>query len=110
MKILNVLVMVALVCSWPSAAAHQEVSRLDKDVSLTGQQLLILDKALDEFNKRGLDVGGYKVSLYKFGDNYIVMFEDPDAPEGQRGSTSEMIGFEVELSSELEVVRSNFSR
>lgn len=47
-----------------------------------------------------LDAGGYKVSLYKFGDNYIVMFEDPGAPEDQRGSTSEMIGFEVELNSE----------
>lgn len=49
--------MVALAFLWPIASAHQEVSRLDKDVSLTGQQLLVLDKALDEFNKSGLDAG-----------------------------------------------------
>jgi hypothetical protein len=109
-NILRLLVFVTLVFSWSVATAEDEVNRLDIKTSLTGHQLLILDRALEQFNQRGLHVGGYKVSLYDFGDNYLVLFEDPNAPEGQRGSTSKMLQFEVELSADLEVLRSDFSR
>ncbi|WP_445355785.1 hypothetical protein ACJJI5_05960 [Microbulbifer sp. EKSA008] len=110
MNIVRVVAIASLFTYGPIVAAEQEVSVLKKEISLTGEQLVAFKLALDELKKRSLDSQDYKGTLYKFGENHVVIFEDPASPTDQRGSTSKIRTFEVELSPGHEVVRANFSR
>ena len=81
-----------------------------RDISLTGQQFKALEVAAAEFRKKGLDILKYRVSLYRTGTSYVVLFEDPEIVESQRGSSPRMPSFEVEVDSNYQVLRANFSR
>ncbi|WP_299945277.1 hypothetical protein [uncultured Microbulbifer sp.] len=110
MNVVRMVAIVALFISGSIVAADQEVSVLKKEISLTGEQLVAFKLALDELKKRNLGTQNYKGTLYKFGENYVVIFEDPASPTGQRGSASKVRTFEVELSPNHEVVRASFSK
>ena len=81
-----------------------------EEISLTGPQFKAVEVATEEFKKKKLDILKYKISLYRTGPTYIVLFEDPDISEDQLGSSPNMLSFEVEVDSDYQVVRSNFSR
>lgn len=91
-------------------ATGQEVNSMVRDISLTGQQFKVLEVAVAEFRKKSLDVSKYKVSIYRVGTSYLVMFDDPDIVESQRGSSPRMLSFEVEVDPDYQVLRANFSR
>lgn len=79
--------------------------------SISGKSLKIIEAALPEAVRKHLDVGKYKIVVMQSEQSYLVVFDDPNRPEGQRGSTSRMPGFEVEVRREdLQVIRSNFVR
>ena len=110
MKIVNLTVMLALFLSQPLIAIAQESGPIVRDISLTGPQMRILEVAAAEFRKKGLDVLKYKVSLYRAGTSYVVLFEDPDISETQLGSSPRMPSFEVEVDLDYKVLGANFAR
>lgn len=109
-KSFSTLAVLVLLLSQPLNAIGQEVNDMVGDVLLTGEQYKILEVAVAEFKKTNLDILKYKVSLIRNESSFLVLFEDRNISESQRGSPSNTLGFEVEISSSFQVLRSNFSR
>jgi len=83
---------------------------MQKQIVLTGKQLVILETALNELRNRNIRSEGYLVSLYWQQEIYIVIFKDPSDAPNLRGSGSNMPSFEVELDEDGKVLRAKFSR
>lgn len=109
-KSINSTINIALLFLQIFVGTAQGVDTMNREISLAGQHLKVLEDAATEFRKKGLDILKYKVSLYREGTSYLVMFEDPEISESQRGSSPRMPSFEVEIDSDFQVVRANFSR
>ena len=104
-----VVILMFLLCG-SALSAGQEIHGMIHEITLTGQQFKLLEVAAAEFNKKGMDVSKYQVSIYQVGASYFVVFSDPDAPETQLGSSPNMAGFEVEIDADYQVLGSHFSR
>jgi hypothetical protein len=79
--------------------------------SILGVDLKAIQAAMPEFEKRGLKIDRYKIIVFEDGEVVFVIFDDPQRPPGQKGSTERMSTFEVRLKrTDLSVVGSNFVR
>jgi hypothetical protein len=79
--------------------------------SISGKSLRIIQMALPEAARKNLDLVKFKVEVLELEFSYLVIFDDPNRPAGQRGSTSKVQCFEVEIrKSDLFVLRANFAR
>jgi len=110
MKTLNLTIMTVLLFSKSLIASGQGKINMLEELSLTGPQFKAVEIATAEFKKKQLDILKYKISLYSWGATYVVLFEDPNISEYQLGSSPNMPSFEVEISADYQVLRSNFSR
>jgi hypothetical protein len=89
-------------------AAQDEFKVID---TIAGSSQKLIQTALSEFTRHGLDLNGYRIVVLTEDGHHVVLFEDLEAPAGQRGSTSKKPSFEVELSEDgARVVRANFVR
>lgn len=77
--------------------------------SILGTSYLAAEAAISEFKKTGLQIEDYMINVVERSDYFIVLFSDPKATPGQRGSSVTMVGFEVELTKEYQVIRSQYS-
>ena len=109
-KSFSTLAVLVLLLFQPLNAAGQEVNDMFGGVLLTGEQYKILEVAVAEFKKTNLDILKYKVSLFREKSSFVVLFEDRKIKEYQRGSSSNMLSFEVEISSSFQVLRANYVR
>ena len=79
--------------------------------SILGVDLKAIQAALPIFEKHGLKIDDYKVVVIEDREFVVVIFDDPDRPPGQIGSTARKVAFEVRLRrSDRSVVGSNFVR
>src|SRR4051794_11845061 len=79
--------------------------------SILGADLKAIQAALPVFEKHGMKVDGYRVVVLEEKESIIVLFDDPERPPGQKGSTARMVSFEVRLRKpDLSVADSNFVR
>jgi len=73
--------------------------------------MAVVRAALPKFDEQGLKLEQYKISVFAQESSFLVVFDDTERPHGQRGSTSSVIAFEVEISKKgLKVTRANFVR
>ena len=78
--------------------------------SISGVALGVIQTAIPKAIENGLDLKLYSVSVYDQASSYLVIFDDPKAPAGQRGSGA-LVGYEVEVSKpDLRIIRANFIR
>lgn len=115
MKFINsVIPRVVFICvlfSSPATLFGQETKGMMKEeIQLDGEHLKLVDLALAEFRKNNLDSLGYKLFVYRIENGYVALFEAPNIAPSQRGSSSAMLSFEVEIDNNHELVRSNFVR
>lgn len=79
--------------------------------SIAGGSLRIIEAALPKFEERGLKLDKYAVSVFEQEDSFVVVFDDPQRPQGRRGSQADLIAFEVEVEKKgLRVIRANYVR
>ena len=79
--------------------------------TIFGRNFVVIESAAAEAARNGLDVSKYKITILDRGSSCTVMFQDPERPEGERGSTERMLGFDVEVSrKDRHIVRSHFVR
>jgi hypothetical protein len=89
--------------------AQSHPSRVVAEFS--GASLKWIHVAEPEFQRRGLDLDKYNVSVFEQSDSVIVFLRSSDAAAGAMGSTGRYPGYEVEISKkDLKVVRSNYVR
>jgi hypothetical protein len=79
--------------------------------SILGVELKAILVALPVFEKHGMVVDGYRISLTEQNELLTILFDDPERSQGQRGSTERMVSFQVQLrKNDLSIVSSNFVR
>src|SRR5437868_5368357 len=79
--------------------------------SILGVDLKAIQAALPTFEKHGMKVDGYRVIVIEEKESIVVLFEDPERPPEQMGSTKRMVSFEVRLrKTDLSIVESHFVR
>ena len=79
--------------------------------SISGTTLRVIQAANPKLEEHNLKLEDYNVSVFEKDSEFLVLFTDPKQPSGQRGSSTALIGFEVELSKTgLRVIRANFMR
>lgn len=110
MKFLNFLVVFSILFSAPLFAEERKAVVLIEEASLSGQQLAMIEVAVLELKKYDGDVLDYQLFLYRAGKSYLVVFDDPERAPSQRGSSQNMLTFEVEIDSDLKILKSHFSR
>lgn len=110
MKFPNFLVVFSILFSAPLFAEERKAVRLIEETSLSGKQLAMIEVAVLELKKHDIDVLNYQLFLYKTGKSYLVMFDDPERAPSQRGSSQNMLTFEVEIDGDLKILKSHFSR
>lgn len=103
------LFIVALLLSGPMVIATQTAHQIVESIS--GKSIQIIQVALPEAARSNIALEKYKVVVMESGSSYLVVFDDPQRVEGQRGSTARMPSFEVEVrKDDLKIVRSSFVR
>ncbi len=109
---IGAVLLLLLIFAQPFSAAGQALDTLVPDISLTGQQLKVLEIAAAESRKHGLDVLQYTVSIYRQERTYVVMFRDPSFTDRRalRGSSPNMLEFMVVIGADLKVLRASFVR
>jgi len=77
------------------------------ELSLSGQQYGILEAAVSEMTRWGLDVSRYEIEMYQLGNRHAVIFDPIVArfPDGYGPS-----GFDVIVGENNEIVSSSRSR
>ena len=83
---------------------------MKEEIVLESEQFKLVELAIAEFKKSGLDSVSYKLSIYSHLDNYVAIFEDPKISSSQRGSSPNMPSFEIEFDKNHNVIRSNFAK
>ena len=79
--------------------------------SIRGTALQVVQAALPKFEEQGMKLDEYVISVFEQESSFLVVFDDPNRPSGQRGSSPGVIAFEVEISKQgLQAIRSNFVR
>jgi hypothetical protein len=79
--------------------------------SISGTTLAVIQAAIPKLEEHDLRVQDYRISVFEMESAFLVLFTDPKQPADQRGSSTALIGFEVEISKAgLQVVRANFMR
>jgi len=64
-----------------------------------------------ELEAKKIDVGKYEISILEERESVTLILKAADQPENNRGNTSNIPGFEVEIrKSDLHVIRSNYIR
>jgi hypothetical protein len=90
-------------------AGAAEPQDLVETISSRGFQAIQV--ASQELERNNLHVADYRITVWQSGASVFVLFGDPNADPGQRGSSGDKPGFEVELRrNDLTLVRSHFSR
>ncbi len=77
---------------------------------ISAQHHHLLGVAIAEAEKRELSISKYELVLLTKGNGYVVIFGDPDRPEGIFGSSPNMSEFVVVLKANGEVVEAHFVR
>lgn len=91
------------------ALASQKLFQLVESIS--GKSFKIIQATLPEVAKNHFDLEKFKIVVMESESSYLVIFDDPKRAEGQRGNTSKLPSFEIELrKDDLQIVRSNFVR
>ena len=84
-----------------------KIIKRDEELRLTNEQLLLVNTALAEFNKRGHDdVKKYELIFYQTEYGYAAVFRDFTLSPTVMGGG----GLEVHMNENFEVIRWNFSR
>ncbi len=79
--------------------------------SISGTALRVIQAATPLLQENGLHLEHYLVSVFEEDSSYVVVFDDPNRPKGQRGSTASVQAFEVEVSKiEFRVIHAHFVR
>lgn len=107
---ISCIVVTCLLSSFPATSLGQEIKGMKEELQLEGEQLKLVDVALEEFRKSNLNSVGYKLSVYSTANGYVAIFEDSNIAPGQRGSSPAMLSFGVEIGDDYKVIRSNFLR
>ena len=82
-----------------------------REKTISGQTFLAIQAAAVEAARNGVDVSKYKILAEKEAYSYIIIFDDPERPPGQVGSTAKMLSFEVEVGArDFHIIRSHFVR
>lgn len=110
MKTIYLLVVVFIFLPRPLLAEERGAIFMIEETSLSGKQLAMIEVAVLELKKHDIDVLNYQLFLYKTGKSYLVVFDDPERARSQRGSSQNMLTFEVEIDSDLKILKSHFSR
>jgi hypothetical protein len=76
---------------------------------LNGRDYPAIERAVHALRDRGLRIEDYSVRIYREGERIVVVFSDHKSPDTIKGSAGRP-GFEVEMDSQLPVMRSNFVR
>jgi hypothetical protein len=78
---------------------------------IPGITLKVIQAAIPEFEERGLKLEQYVVSVIEQESSYVVVFDDRNRPPSLRGSTPDLVAFEVEVDKQgLRPIRANFVR
>ncbi|MDP1932164.1 MAG: hypothetical protein Q8L60_11980 [Gammaproteobacteria bacterium] len=111
MKLLNFAFSFGLtLLSLPAWSQQSVVPLMVQEISMTGEQYKLVSAAVAEFQNKGLRIDGYAITLFKSGENFVVLFNDPERSATQLGSTNRMISFSVNLNREGEVLSSQGER
>ncbi len=103
------LILIVCICTTPlESIASEHV--MTEEVVVTVKQFKAISVAVSEFKKRWDNYGEHKITLSRDGENYVVIFKDPNAPRYSLGTPPGMVSFEVELDANLKVIRAHFSR
>ena len=94
----------------PHLGGAQE-ARIKKIHSIPGNTLKIIQAAMPEFQKRGLELDKCLITVVEDGPFFVVIFDDPNRPPYLVGRAPNFPTFEVELSkSSLKVTRAYYAR
>jgi hypothetical protein len=95
-----------------SAAIRADAGEAVKmKASVPGTALKVIHAAMPKFDEQRLDLGKYEVLVVEEESSFTVVFTDPSRQAGQRGSTSSVQTFEVEIrKKDLGIIRANFAR
>ncbi len=88
----------------------QEINAVEKLIRLERQNLQVIDLALAELREAKLDPSNYRMSIYVSENGSTVVFEDPNISPGRRGSSPNMVSFEVEIDNNMKVISSHYVR
>jgi hypothetical protein len=79
--------------------------------SISGRSFRAIQAAIPELERNKLGVEGYRIRVHESGASVFVLFGDPNAPKGLRGSWGDRPAFSVELArDDLRIIRSQFER
>ena len=95
------------------AAAMEEQIRIEVIDNIAGTSQRLIQVAMPEFERKGLQLDEYRVVVMRVNDHYVVAFEDANtnATETNRGSPLSRLSFEVEIDATgTRVVKAHFSR
>lgn len=79
--------------------------------TISGSAFRAVEVAVKEFERRGLKIERYRISVTTVDHSVVVSFQDENRKPGQRGSSPNAIGFDVVLDKErLQIIRSSYSK
>jgi len=82
-----------------------------KEESISGGAVRAIQAALQELERRNLDVTRFRVIVWESGSSIYVLFNHPDSPPTHTGAFRNTPSFGVELRrDDLQVIRANFNR
>jgi hypothetical protein len=89
----------------------QAGEHMKKVGTISGAVLEVVQVAIPKLREKQLNPDDYEVSVFETDSSFVVLFDDPNRPAGQRGSTEKVPAFEVEIAkADRRVVRANFVR
>src|SRR5690349_14132416 len=105
----NTLLAICLFTIVPTVTMSQQSYQIL--ASISGKYVKILQAALIEASKNKIDIEKYRIQIAENHASYFVVFDDPARKDSQRGSSDNMLSFEVEIKkNDFQVVRANFVR
>ena len=108
-RILAAAILVASTLTWSGTMTKK--SQLGVSAELPGSSLKWIHIAEGEFERRGLNLDKYRVSVVEDKDSVVVILTGLREPKGVRGSVGPDPGYEVEISKkDRKVLRSNYVR
>jgi hypothetical protein len=85
------------------------VGRSEPVEKLSGKTFAAVEIAAQELSKRGLSIINYEIIIESIDQSIHIIFQDPNRSSHQRGSSSRLQEFEVELDGQTnKIIRSHF--
>ncbi len=108
-RILGAAILGTSILAWSGTMAKK--SQLGVSADLPGSSLKWIHIAEGEFERRGLNLDKYRVSVVEDEDSVVVILTGLHEPKGARGSVGPDPGYEVEISKkDRKVLHSNYTR